>query len=103
VALVDGVLLAVLGKGEREITTFLPEDEPGRSRAARALALSLAAWAVRTGRSGLGWGAPEGRPLAESPLAPYLLEAGFARSGPGFRLVAVAPPAGSPDVPLSEG
>ena len=102
VALVDGVLLAVLGKGEREITTFLPEDEPVRSRAARALALSLAGWAARTGRSGLGWGAPDGRPLAESPLAPYLLEAGFTRSGPGFRLVAAAPP-GTPDLPLAEG
>jgi ATP-dependent Lhr-like helicase len=102
VALVDGVLVAVLGKGEREITTFLPEDEPGRSRTARALALSLAGWAARTGRSGLGWGAPDGRGLAESPLAPYLLEAGFTRSGPGFRLVAVAPP-GTPDLPLAEG
>jgi ATP-dependent Lhr-like helicase len=100
VALVDGLLLAVLGKGEREITTFLPEDEPGRSRGLRALALALAGWAARTGRSGLGWGAPDGRPLAESPLAPYLVEAGFTRSGPGFRLVGAAPPG---DVPLAEG
>jgi hypothetical protein len=32
----------------------------------------------------------EGPALAESPLAPFLAEAGFVRSGPGFRL------AGSP-------
>ena len=38
--------------------------------------------------------------LAESPLAPYLVEAGFIRSGPGFRLVGAAPPG---DVPLAEG
>jgi hypothetical protein len=28
----------------------------------------------------------EGAPLAESPLGPFLAEAGLVRSGPGFRL-----------------
>jgi ATP-dependent Lhr-like helicase len=87
VALVDGALAAFLGKGEREIATFLPADEPGRSAVARALAEALARWAALTGRAVLGWAAADGEPFAASPLAPFLVEAGFVRSGPGFRLV----------------
>ena len=84
VALVDGRLAAWIGKGEREVRVFLPEDEPARSALARALAEALARWASATGRLALGW-SPEGPPLADGPLAPFLLEAGFVRSGPGFR------------------
>jgi hypothetical protein len=92
VAFVDGRLAAWIGKGERELTTFLPEEEPARSAAARALAPALARWAALTGRTAFGWSAESGRPLAESPLAPFLAEAGFVRSGPGFRLASAAPP-----------
>jgi len=86
VALVAGQLVAFLGKGERDIATFLPADEPGRSAVARALARALARWAALTGRAALGWSVADGLPLAASPLAPFLVEAGFMRSGPGFRL-----------------
>jgi ATP-dependent Lhr-like helicase len=92
VALVDGALVAFLGKGEREIATFLPADEPSRSAVARALAEALVRWATLTGRAALGWAAADGTPLARSPLAPFLTEAGFVRSGPGFRLPS-SPPA----------
>src|SRR5262249_33420363 len=85
VALVDGALAAFLGRGEREIEAFLPAEEPGRSRTARALANALASWARRTGRAALGWSMGD-EPLTRSPLAPYLVEAGFVPSGPGFRL-----------------
>jgi ATP-dependent Lhr-like helicase len=88
VALVDGRLVAFLGKGERDIATFLPADEPPRSNVARALASALARWAVLTGRTVLGWSAADGQALTASPLAPFLVEAGFQRSGPGYRLPA---------------
>ncbi len=86
VALVDGALTAFLGKAEREIATFLPENEPARSSVARALAGALARWATLTGRAVLGWAVADGASLAGSPLAPFLVEAGFLRAGPGFRL-----------------
>jgi len=90
-------------RGERELLLFLPEEEPARARTARAAAGALARWAGRTARSVLGWG-NEGVALAESPLAPFLAEAGFVRSGPGFRLaatmaVARPPRAGGVDLP----
>jgi ATP-dependent Lhr-like helicase len=88
VALVDGLLSAWIGKGERELQTFLPEEEPARSAVARALAPALARWATLTGRTAFGWSAESARPLHESPLAPFLAEAGFVRSGPGFRMAA---------------
>ncbi len=89
VVLADGGLAAYLGRGERELWTFLPEDQPARTETARAVAGAIAAWAARTGRSALGWSVADGAPLSESALAPFLIEAGFVRSGPGFRLAAI--------------
>jgi ATP-dependent Lhr-like helicase len=86
VVLVDGVLAAYLARGEREMWTFLPAEEPARSRVAKALAGALARWALRSGRSLIGWDSADDMPLARSPLAPFLVEAGFAPSGGGFRL-----------------
>ena len=64
---------------------LLPDEEPARSRIARALAAALARWARRTGRTSLGWGSQDA-PLNQGPLAPFLIEAGFLPIGPGFRL-----------------
>jgi ATP-dependent Lhr-like helicase len=86
VALVAGRLAGYLGRDERELATFLPAEEPDRSRLARGLCAALARWASRTGRSLLGWDRADGEPLFASALAPFLVEAGFERSGPGFRL-----------------
>jgi ATP-dependent helicase Lhr and Lhr-like helicase len=91
VAIVDGRLAAHLGRGERDLHTFLPTDEPPRKRMALGLAQALASWAARTGRSALGWSTADGVPLALSPLAPFLIEAGFVRSGPGFRFAGTPP------------
>jgi ATP-dependent Lhr-like helicase len=97
VVLVDGALAAYLGKGEKDLWTFLPAEEPARSRVARSIAHGLARWSARTGRFALGWSVVDDGPLAGSPLAPFLVEAGFTRWGPGFRLLASAePPAGEP-------
>jgi ATP-dependent Lhr-like helicase len=97
VALVDGVLAAYLGRGERELKTFVPEEEPQRTRMLRGLASALAGWAGRTGRLALGWAMADARPLAESPLGTFLLEAGFVRSGPGFRYAGPAGERAEPD------
>ena len=86
VVLVDGALAAYLSRGERELTTFLPDDEPARSEAARDLARALARWAAATGRVLPGWTAIDDAPPPQSPLARYLQEAGFAPAGRGFRL-----------------
>jgi ATP-dependent Lhr-like helicase len=86
VALVDGTVAAVVSRGARQVTALLPEDEPSRSRVAAGAALALRRWCEATSRPSLGWAVSEGPALAESPLAPWLAEAGFVRSGPGFRL-----------------
>jgi ATP-dependent Lhr-like helicase len=99
VVLVDGALTAFVGRRGRDVVTLLPDDEPSRTAVARAAARALAAWCARTGRAALGWAGGPGPTLAEGPLAPYLVEAGFARSGPGFRLSTVDPDR----LPPSEG
>jgi ATP-dependent Lhr-like helicase len=79
VILVNGALAAYVSRGERQLTTFLSEAEPERSRMARAVARAL----IERARSGVD--APRGMLLeeidgiraADHPMAPYLAEAGF--------------------------
>jgi ATP-dependent Lhr-like helicase len=97
VVLVDGRLTAYVARGRREIAVFLPEDEPARSRTGASAAMALARWASRA-RGPLGWSEEEGRGLAESPLAPYLKDAGFVPWGPGFRLPPRPVPAAEEDL-----
>jgi ATP-dependent helicase Lhr and Lhr-like helicase len=97
VVLVDGALAAYLGKGVKEIRTFLPKEEPACSRMARGMAFALAGWAEKTGRSAIGWARADDGPLAESPLAPFLTEAGFVRAGPGFRWMGNADDTAEPE------
>jgi ATP-dependent Lhr-like helicase len=85
VVLVGGALAAYASREARELTLFLPEHDPARTRTARAAADALAAWALRTGRTALGWG-PAPATLGDSPLAPFLAAAGLVRHGPGFRV-----------------
>jgi len=86
VVIVDGALAAYVRGGGREVTTRLPAEEPRRSTLARGAAAALYAWCARAGQSPLGWVPSDEGPLADGPLAPHLLAAGFVRSGPGFRL-----------------
>jgi ATP-dependent Lhr-like helicase len=105
VILVNGAAAAYLSRGDRQLTTWLPEVEPERSKAARAVAQVL----IDRARS--GGDAPRGMlieeidslPAGDHPLAPFLLEAGFVKSAlgivPGRRL----PPAtrSALDTPLA--
>lgn len=81
VILVNGALAAYISRGSRQLTVFLPEDEPARSILARALAMKLA----RLGSSML-IAEVNGMPAGEHPLAPFLIEAGFNPSAMGFQI-----------------
>ena len=81
VILVNGALAAYIGRGARQLSVFLPEDEPTRSGVARALAKRLA----HLGSGGL-IADINGRPVDEHPLAPFLIEAGFHPSAMGFQI-----------------
>ena len=85
VVLVDGSLAAHVRAGEGEIVTFLPGEEPARSRAAAALARALARWSA-AGRSAVVWMSVDGEPVGRSALAGALKEAGLVPSGPGMRI-----------------
>jgi hypothetical protein len=81
-------MLAAFVRGDRDVATFLPADEPARSAIGRAAAAAVARWAVATGRVHLGWATVDGVPAARSPFGAYLTAAGFQALGAGFRLVA---------------
>ena len=69
VVLVDGELTAWLSRGDRQMLVWLPEDEPQRSRAARALASELARLAdAAYGRQGLLVAEINGVAIAGHPL-----------------------------------
>jgi ATP-dependent Lhr-like helicase len=88
VVLVDGACVAHVARGARQILTWLPEAEPERSRAARALAGVLAA--VARGGEGRDGGLLvsdiDAGPAHEHTLAPFLVAAGFVRSGLGYQV-----------------
>jgi ATP-dependent Lhr-like helicase len=87
VILVDGALTAYLGRGDRQLLSWLPETEPQRSRAGRAVAQVL----IDRARSGDD--APrgmlieeiDGLPPATHPMATWLVEAGFIAGALGFQ------------------
>jgi ATP-dependent Lhr-like helicase len=93
VILVNGALAAYLARGDRVLLTFLPEAEPDRSKAARAVACAL----IDRARSGID--SPRGMLIeeidGEAPathsLAPYLAEAGFIAGALGFQPRLVRP------------
>jgi len=86
VVLVDGELVAYIGRGERTILTVLPDYEPGRSEMLRAIGAGLAAWATARGQYQPGWQTVDGVSIMQSALGVYLRKAGFVPSGPGLRL-----------------
>ena len=88
VILVNGEFAAFLRRKNPSIAVLLPEDEPDRSRFARALARCLAQAAHRWQgrRSGLLIGEINDAPSREHFLAPFLEEAGFVNSPLGFQM-----------------
>jgi ATP-dependent Lhr-like helicase len=83
--LVDGELTAWLSRGDRQILVWLPDDEPRRSRAARALASELARLADESyGRQGLLVAEINGVSVSGHPLESFLAEAGFVPGAMGM-------------------
>jgi ATP-dependent Lhr-like helicase len=92
VVLCDGAPVAYLRRGNPSVQVWLPEEEPGRGRVARALAEFLVA-RVRedreeacVGRAGLLISAVNGMDVAQSVMARALLEAGFVAGAKGFHV-----------------
>jgi ATP-dependent Lhr-like helicase len=87
VVLVDGALAAYISRGARQLTVFLPDDEPARSTVGRALAARLGALARNEdGRGGLLVAEINGVAAADHPFAPFLAEAGFSPSALGYQM-----------------
>jgi ATP-dependent helicase Lhr and Lhr-like helicase len=85
VILVNGALGACLGRGDKQLSVFLPEDEPERSLVARSVASALAAMVGEGTRRALLITSVNDGPAAASLIAPYLVGAGFAATGMGYQ------------------
>jgi len=84
---VDGALVAYLARGERQLLTWLPEADPQRAYAGRAIARLLLERARRGADSPRGMLIQEidGAAPAEHALAPFLVGAGFVSGALGFQ------------------
>jgi ATP-dependent Lhr-like helicase len=91
VVLVNGALAAYVARGARQLTVYLPDDEPARSTTGRALGRALSARARDEHREPILISEINGQPPSEHPLAPYLIEAGFYPSAMGFQMRRPAP------------
>jgi ATP-dependent Lhr-like helicase len=93
VILVNGALAAYIPRGGRQITVFLPEDEPARSTIGHAVARALASHARQEWHGGLLIAEVNGQDPARHPIAPFLIDAGFNASAMGFQMRRPAPAA----------
>src|SRR5436190_5222806 len=84
VVLHDGALVGWLGRGAQNLQTFLPEEEPERTRSSRALARALADQVDWGRRKALLIARVDGEDVNASPLAPALKEAGFTAGIKGY-------------------
>jgi len=88
VVLVNGALAAYAGKGTRQLTVWLPEDEPDRSLFGKAIAGRLVELATRADAPREGFLVEEinGELARAHPLSRDLVEAGFSPSVMGIHL-----------------
>jgi len=89
VILVNGLLAAYVGRGEKQLSVFLPEDEPMRGTAAKEIARMLASLVTDGFRRALLIAEINDAPASKSDLGPYLAEAGFAATAMGYQMRAV--------------
>ncbi len=85
VVLVNGALAGYLARGDRVLTTSLPDSEPERSKTARALAHALA---ERAQDRAMLIEEIDGAPASLHAIAPFLVEAGFVSGSMGMQKVA---------------
>lgn len=90
VILVDGTLAAYLRRRSPDLVLFLPEDEPGRSRVARAVARKLAELGQgvlpQLRRSLLVIATVNQLDVTRHPFASALTAAGFVRGAAGYQV-----------------
>jgi ATP-dependent Lhr-like helicase len=89
VILVDGALAAYLARGDRQLLTFLPENEPQRTKFAKAIARALrerSRMPVGEDQAPRGMLIEEidGVPPSAHPIAPHLARIGFHTGAMGF-------------------
>jgi ATP-dependent Lhr-like helicase len=84
VVLHDGALIGWLGRGEHNLHTFLPEEEPAHGQCARALARALAALVDEGRRKALLISRVDGEDVNAARLAPELKAAGFTAGIKGY-------------------
>ncbi|WP_437300978.1 Lhr family helicase [Sorangium sp. So ce426] len=94
VILHDGRLLAWMGRTERSLTTFLPEAEPERGDAIRAIASALGALVDEGRRRAVLVATIDGEPAHGSPLARALSDVGFTSGAHGYLKRAITPEGG---------
>jgi hypothetical protein len=84
---VNGSLAAYLGRGDRQLLTWIPDDEPRRSRVTRDVAAALLERARSGGDTPRGMLLEEidGLPAASHRLAPWFVEAGFIAGAMGLQ------------------
>jgi len=90
VIFVNGALAAYLSRGDRVLTTFLPDGEPDRSKMARAIARVLidrarAGTAQTDAPRGMLIEEIDGVPPAQHPIATVLTEVGFVAGALGYQ------------------
>jgi ATP-dependent Lhr-like helicase len=78
--------VADVSRGEKQLNLFLPDDEPLRSLVAREVAHMLATLVKDGTRRALLIAEINDEPASRSPLAPFLVEDGFAATGLGYQL-----------------
>jgi ATP-dependent helicase Lhr and Lhr-like helicase len=86
VIFVNGRLVCYVGRGEKQLTILLPEDEPSRGIAGHEIAKALASLVASGARRAILITEVNDEPVARSAIAPYLAEAGFKPSGLGYQL-----------------
>jgi ATP-dependent Lhr-like helicase len=89
----DGELLGWLGRAGRALLTFLPEGDPARSTAARALARALAT--TGAGARALLVSTIDAEPATSSALAGVFVDAGFFATARGLMRRVERPDAGA--------
>ena len=93
VVLCDGALIAYLRRGNANVQVFLPDEEPARGQAAKALAEFLFQRAQAEG--GMLITTVNGLSVAEDPMAKTWLEAGFVAGAMGFNVRRALQPVGA--------
>ena len=88
VILVDGEMTVYLSRGNRELTLHLPDEEPFKTRRARAAAAQLMAFAQgdSRGRRAVFVTTINDEPATTHSFAEFLVEAGFVRAGLGLHV-----------------